>query len=76
MPLYLENGIILTFVLCNVAIELDVKDVVDATIVRIDKLDIMFSNAGLLGKTNSSILDIDYPIIKRVLFDVNVVGGF
>lgn len=63
------------FVHCNVAVESDVQNVVDATIAKFGKLDIMFSNAGIGGKSISSILDVDYDIIKTV-FDVNIVGAF
>ncbi|XP_004252563.1 short chain aldehyde dehydrogenase 1 [Solanum lycopersicum] len=63
------------FVHCNVTIESDIRNVVDATIGKFGKLDIMFSNAGIAGKPISSILDVNYDIIKNV-FDVNVVGAF
>ncbi|KAH0705392.1 hypothetical protein KY290_010087 [Solanum tuberosum] len=63
------------FVHCNVAIESDIQNAVDATIAKFGKLDIMFSNAGISGKPISSILDVDYDEIKNV-FDVNVVGSF
>ncbi|MCD7466478.1 hypothetical protein HAX54_003227 [Datura stramonium] len=63
------------YVHCNVSIESDVENAVDATIAKFGKLDIMFSNAGVLGKPISSVLDVDYDIIKNV-FDVNVVGAF
>ncbi|XP_055820678.1 short chain aldehyde dehydrogenase 1-like [Solanum dulcamara] len=63
------------FVHCNVAIESDVQNVVDATVAKFGKLDIMFSNAGVAGKSISSILEVDSDIIKNV-FDVNVVGAF
>ncbi|XP_049355584.1 short chain aldehyde dehydrogenase 1-like [Solanum verrucosum] len=63
------------YVHCYVSIESDVKNVVDATITKFGKLDIMCSNAGVLGKPISSILDVDHDIIKDV-FDVNVVGAF
>ncbi|MCD7466479.1 hypothetical protein HAX54_003228 [Datura stramonium] len=63
------------FVHCNVAIESDVQYAVDATVAKFGKLDIMFSNAGIAGKFTSSILDVDYDIIKNVL-DVNTVGAF
>ncbi|XP_060173160.1 (+)-borneol dehydrogenase 1-like [Lycium barbarum] len=64
------------FVHCNVAIESDVQNAVDATIAKFSKLDIMFSNAGTADKPNSStILEVDYDIIKNV-FDVNVAGSF
>ncbi|MCD7450188.1 hypothetical protein HAX54_004335 [Datura stramonium] len=65
----------ITFVHCNVTIESDVQHAVDATIENFGKLDIMFSNAGIAGKSISSILEVDYDIIKNV-FDVNVVGAF
>ncbi|KAH0734232.1 hypothetical protein KY285_009939 [Solanum tuberosum] len=65
----------IVYVHCNVSIESDVKNVVDATITKFGKLDIMCSNAGVLGKPISSILDVDHDIIKDV-FDVNVVGAF
>ncbi|KAJ8539425.1 hypothetical protein K7X08_013677 [Anisodus acutangulus] len=64
-----------TFVHCNVAIESDVQNAVDATVAKFGKLDIMFSNAGVYGKPVFSILDVDSDLIKNV-FDVNVVGGF
>ncbi|XP_009590019.1 short chain aldehyde dehydrogenase 1-like [Nicotiana tomentosiformis] len=63
------------FIHCNVAIESDVQNAVDATIEKFGKLDIMFSNAGVLGKPISSILEVDYDIIKTV-FDVNIIGAF
>ncbi|XP_006361625.1 secoisolariciresinol dehydrogenase-like [Solanum tuberosum] len=63
------------FVHCNVAIEFDIQNAVDATIAKFGKLDIMFSNAGIAGKPISSIVDVDYDVIKNV-FDVNVVGSF
>ncbi|CAN4095137.1 unnamed protein product [Withania somnifera] len=65
----------LLFVHCNVSIESDVQNVVDLTITKFGKLDIMFSNAGIVGKPIFSILEVDYDIIKNV-FDVNVVGAF
>lgn len=63
------------YVHCDVSIESDVKNVVNATIAKFGKLDIMFSNAGVLGDPFTSIQDVNYNMIKNV-FDVNVVGGF
>ncbi|XP_060173164.1 short chain aldehyde dehydrogenase 1-like isoform X3 [Lycium barbarum] len=63
------------FVHCSVAIESDVQNAVDVTVAKFGKLDIMFSNAGIADKPNSSILEVDYDIIKNV-FDVNVAGSF
>ncbi|XP_015059649.1 secoisolariciresinol dehydrogenase-like [Solanum pennellii] len=60
---------------CNVSVESDVKNVVDATVAKFGKLDIMCSNAGVSGKPITSILEVDYDILKDV-FDVNVVGAF
>nr|XP_004252598.1 secoisolariciresinol dehydrogenase-like [Solanum lycopersicum] len=60
---------------CNVSIESDVQNVVDATVAKFGKLDIMCSNAGVSGKPITSILEVDHDIIKNV-FDVNVVGAF
>nr|BAA06241.1 TFHP-1 protein [Nicotiana tabacum] len=62
------------FIHCNVAVESDVQNVVDATIAKFGKLDIMFQYAGIGGKSISSILDV-VRIIKTV-FDVNIVGAF
>ncbi|MCD7459577.1 hypothetical protein HAX54_041346 [Datura stramonium] len=64
-----------TFVHCNVAIESDLQNAVDATTAKFGKLDIMFSNAGIADKPISNILEMDCEIIKNV-FDVNVVGAF
>ncbi|WMV57257.1 hypothetical protein MTR67_050642 [Solanum verrucosum] len=71
----IDNNEHIMFIHCNVAIESDVQNVVDATVAKFGKFDIMFSNAGVAGKSISSILDVDSDIIKNV-FDVNVVGAF
>ncbi|XP_015059959.1 secoisolariciresinol dehydrogenase-like [Solanum pennellii] len=63
------------YVHCDVSIESDVQNVVNTTIAKFGKLDIMFSNAGVMGNPFTSIQDIDYNMIKKT-FDVNVVGGF
>ncbi|CAK9187236.1 unnamed protein product [Ilex paraguariensis] len=64
-----------TFVHCNVTIESDVQNAVDTTIAKYGKLDIMFSNAGTMGKPIASILEIDHETINSV-FEVNVYGSF
>ncbi|XP_075087805.1 (+)-borneol dehydrogenase 2-like [Nicotiana tabacum] len=63
------------FINCNVAMESDVQNAVKGKIMVFGKLDTMFSNAGVLGKPISSILEVDYDIIKTV-FDVNIIGAF
>ncbi|XP_031114245.1 secoisolariciresinol dehydrogenase-like [Ipomoea triloba] len=64
-----------TFLYCNVAVEVDVQRAVDATVEKYGKLDVVFSNAGVMGKPISSISEVDYGVIKDV-FDVNVFGAF
>nr|GLL43132.1 secoisolariciresinol dehydrogenase-like [Ipomoea trifida] len=64
-----------TFLHCNVAVEVDVQHAVDATVEKYGKLDVVFSNAGVMGKPISSISEVDYGVIKDV-FDVNVFGAF
>lgn len=64
-----------TFLHCSVAVESDVQHAVDATVEKYGKLDVVFINAGVMGKPISSILEVDYDVIKSV-FDVNVVGAF
>ena len=39
------------------------------------KLDILYSNAGTMGKPITSILETNHDVIKRV-FDVNIFGAF
>nr|XP_043616516.1 secoisolariciresinol dehydrogenase-like [Erigeron canadensis] len=63
------------FVHCDVTKEADVKNVVDIAITKFGKLDIMFSNAGIPGNPDFSILDFDKENYTRV-FDVNVLGSF
>lgn len=64
------------YVHCDVTSDADVKNLVDATVSKFGKLDIMFNNAGVLGNNkNPSILDADGQDFRRV-FDVNVLGAF
>ncbi|KAM7502173.1 hypothetical protein LguiB_001077 [Lonicera macranthoides] len=64
-----------TFVHCNVTDESSVKTAVDVAMAQHGKLDILFSNAGTMGKPITSILQTDHDTIKRV-FDVNIFGAF
>ncbi|XP_019187238.1 PREDICTED: secoisolariciresinol dehydrogenase-like [Ipomoea nil] len=64
------------YVHCDVTSDADVKNLVEATVSKFGKLDIMFNNAGVLGNNKDcSILDADGQDFRRV-FDVNVFGGF
>lgn len=58
---------------CNVNDEEQVKSMVEWTVKRYGKLDIMFSNAGIVSKSNQTILDLDFSELDQ-LFNVNVRG--
>ncbi|KAH7854215.1 hypothetical protein Vadar_011439 [Vaccinium darrowii] len=65
----------ISYVHCDVSRDSDVRNVVETAINKYGKLDIMFSNAGIVGNTDPSILSSDYEDMKKV-FDVNVFGAF
>ncbi|KAI3836985.1 hypothetical protein MKW98_005318 [Papaver atlanticum] len=64
----------LSYVHCDVSKEQDVKSLVDGTVEKYGKLDIMFNNAGIFGDMDQSILDSEYENYKRV-YDVNAIGS-
>nr|GMD88072.1 secoisolariciresinol dehydrogenase-like [Ipomoea batatas] len=64
----------LSYVHCDVKLEKDVENAVNAAVSKHGKLDIMFSNAGVGGKQDQRIQDSDYDNFRRV-FDVNVYGA-
>ncbi|GAB2272147.1 hypothetical protein Dimus_006967 [Dionaea muscipula] len=70
-----ENTI--SYVHCDVTKDVEVKNLVDVAVSRHGKLDIMHSNAGILGTYGASIVDVadNYDDFKRVV-DVNLYGGF
>ncbi|PWA42577.1 glucose/ribitol dehydrogenase [Artemisia annua] len=61
------------YVRCDVTKEADVKNVLDTAVSMFGKVDIVFSNAGIPGNPDFSILDFDSENVKRIL-DVNVFG--
>ncbi|OAY40803.1 secoisolariciresinol dehydrogenase [Manihot esculenta] len=65
----------ISYIHCDVTCDSDVQNAVDLAITRYGKLDIMFSNAGIAGKPELSILSTENEDFKRV-FDVNVYGAF
>ncbi|XP_021658439.2 short chain aldehyde dehydrogenase 1 [Hevea brasiliensis] len=65
----------ISYVLCDVTCESDVKNAVDTAISRYGKLDIMFNNAGVGGEGEPGILACTDESFKK-LFDVNVFGAF
>ncbi|VVB05379.1 unnamed protein product [Arabis nemorensis] len=63
------------FISCDVSIEADVEKLVNQTVARFGRLDVMFNNAGILGdqKKHKSILDFDAEEFDQVM-RVNVRG--
>ncbi|XP_062114603.1 short chain aldehyde dehydrogenase 1-like [Humulus lupulus] len=63
------------YVHCDVTSDTDMKSLVDLTVSKHDKLDIMFNNADISGDVDTTILGADNDNFKRV-FEVNVFGSF
>ncbi|KAI3904846.1 hypothetical protein MKW92_041073 [Papaver armeniacum] len=71
-----ESADMISYVHCDVTKETDVQNAVDKTMEKYGKLDIMYSNAGILGNEyGKSIVDSSVEDLQRV-FDVNVFGAF
>ncbi|XP_022142634.1 secoisolariciresinol dehydrogenase-like [Momordica charantia] len=64
-----------SFVHCDVTKEKDVENIVDTTVSKYGKLDIMFNNAAILGAPNYNILENDSSDFQKVL-NVNLFGAF
>lgn len=64
-----------TYVHCDVSLEEDVENLINSTISRYGRLDILFNNAGVLGNQSKrkSIVDFDVNEFDRVM-SVNVRG--
>ncbi|KAD6120315.1 hypothetical protein R6Q59_026349 [Mikania micrantha] len=64
-----------TYVHCNVSQETEVENLIDSTICRYGRIDILFNNAGVLGNQSKhkSILDFDVNEFDKVM-SVNVRG--
>ncbi|KAK3039400.1 hypothetical protein RJ639_027649 [Escallonia herrerae] len=56
-----------SFIHCDVSIEFDIENAVNATVDRHGKLDIMVNNAGILDPPQSSIIDNDALDFERVI---------
>ncbi|GAB4833288.1 hypothetical protein Ancab_031534 [Ancistrocladus abbreviatus] len=69
-----SHGGEITYIHCDVSNDSDVKNVVDVIVSKYGKLDMMFNNAGILGRINVSILVTDDEEFKRV-FNVNAYGA-
>ncbi|KAL8154112.1 hypothetical protein V2J09_011872 [Rumex salicifolius] len=64
-----------TYVHCDVTVEPDVKNAVDAAVSKHGKLDIMVNNAGIVNHSKPSILEDTVEDFERVM-KVNLVGAF
>ncbi|CBI18081.3 unnamed protein product, partial [Vitis vinifera] len=64
-----------TFVHCDVSLEEDIENVINSTVSRYGRLDILFNNAGVLGNQSKhkSIIDFDIDEFDQVM-RVNVRG--
>ncbi|MBA0757299.1 hypothetical protein Gotri_020405 [Gossypium trilobum] len=62
-----------TYIRCDVTDENQVKALVESSIQKYGQLDIMFSNAGIISKSDQSILDLDFQQFDR-LMAVNLRG--
>ncbi|PIA45968.1 hypothetical protein AQUCO_01600313v1 [Aquilegia coerulea] len=65
---------IISYTHCDVTQVNDIKNAVNFAKSKYGKLDIMFNNAGIIGKNERQLLKSDMEDFKRV-FDVNVYGA-
>ncbi|XP_024985374.1 secoisolariciresinol dehydrogenase-like [Cynara cardunculus var. scolymus] len=70
-----KPGNVVMYVHCDVTIDSDVQNLVDTTVSKYGKLDIMFNNAGISGESDITILGSDINNLKRVI-EVNAFGSF
>ena len=64
-----------TYVHCDVSDEKDVENLVNTTVSKYGKLDIMYNNAGTVDTPKPNILDIHKADFEKVV-SVNLVGAF
>ncbi|KAL5544379.1 hypothetical protein UlMin_008163 [Ulmus minor] len=62
-----------TFIHCDVSDEEQVRSRIETTVCTHGRLDIMFSNAGVVSKSEQTVLDLDLYALEH-LFAVNVRG--
>lgn len=62
-----------SYIRCDVTDENQVQSMVESTVKKYGKLDVMFSNAGVLSSQDQTILDLDLSASDK-LFEVNVKG--
>ncbi|KAJ8899116.1 hypothetical protein K2173_010498 [Erythroxylum novogranatense] len=64
-----------SYIHCDVSNEDDVMNLVDTTVAKYGKLDVMFNNAGVLDRSSGSILGVQKSELDRLL-SVNLGGAF
>ncbi|CAI9781404.1 unnamed protein product [Fraxinus pennsylvanica] len=64
-----------SFVHCDITNESDVETAVNTAVAKFGKLDILHNNAGIGGKANPSILEIEKSEFEKII-NVNLVGAF
>ncbi|KAK9170353.1 hypothetical protein Syun_002493 [Stephania yunnanensis] len=70
-----HSNLTISYIHCDVTREDDVRNLIDATISKHGKLDIMFNNAGISGKDfGTNVVEVDNEDFKRVM-EVNVYGA-
>lgn len=62
-----------SYVHCDVSKEDQVKSLVESTVLKFGRLDIMFSNAGIVTNSDQTVLDLDLLAFDN-LFAINVRG--
>ncbi|CAN1144187.1 Short chain aldehyde dehydrogenase 1 [Linum perenne] len=70
-----ESGQPVSYIHCDASRDADIQNAVDAAVSAHGKLDIMYSNAGIVGEKFDDPSSTDPEIFRRV-FDVNVYGSF
>ena len=62
-----------SYIHCDVSKEEDVSNLVDAAVCRHGKLDIMYSNAGVIDRPFSGILDVTKSDLDKVVFNYPLI---
>ncbi|XAR69798.1 Secoisolariciresinol dehydrogenase [Bertholletia excelsa] len=66
---------VISYFHCDVTKESDLKNLIDMTVSKHGKLDIMYNNAGIAGDLDLAIAEANNENLKKV-FEVNVFGAF
>ncbi|CAI0406396.1 unnamed protein product [Linum tenue] len=65
-----------SYVHCDVTVDADVRNAVDAAVSTHGRLDVMLSNAGVIARPDTMAIASTDPDDFRRVFDVNVYGAF